>query len=770
MLSSFFCLDAPNRFNLSLGLAISAMFFLIAAVSTAADNPLGETFENDPNQPWHIAADQLTSDETNEQYIGRGNVVVTKQGRKLTADFVRFDRKTMDIFAAGNVVLQVGGDILRGSRMEINLDSENGTIYDGTLFIEKSNFFISGGTLQKIGEKTYAADEATLTTCDGETPDWKITGKNVKITMEGYGVADHATLWARKMPVLYTPYMVFPMEKERQTGFLFPEIGFGDRKGFEYNQPFFWAIDKNSDATFYAHYMEERGIKVGAEYRYVLDDYSQGAVMMDYLNDDKVDDGSSENSQWGVGDGSATRPNSDRYWFRMKHDQELPYGIQAKIDLDVVSDQDYLYEFQDGYAGFNKTDQYFLKHFGRDLDDYDDAVRVNRLNLNKRWSKFSLNAEVRWYDDVINRRLDNPNTMLQKLPFVEFNATKQQLFDTPFYVDLDSAYVNYYREDEEKAQRIDVYPRIYLPINVKHYFSIEPSFGVRETFWYEEEEQDATANGDSTEFRHLYDAAADLSSEFYRTFRVDGEHLKAVRHSLRPRVRYQYIPDVDQSDLPSYDSVDRISDINRVTYSLTQILTSKSTVSRGPQHAEKFQPRDGDSDDTQYTYREFLWFKIQQSYDFDEDTDDEPFSPIYAELNLAPFNYLSLKGDLTRSVYDNHFLSHNVAVNLNDNRGDRLFVEYRYSRNSSESLYTDLRVQVTNKLSATAIYEKNLFDDDLLKTGVGMTYRTGCWSFNFSYTKEQSDRKIAFMIELFGLGEYGQSFDLSPSIDPVEYN
>jgi len=157
--------------------AVIVLALLFPADLFAADeDPLVGNLKDDPKQPWHIVADQLTSDDTAEQYIGKGNVVITKQGRKFTADFVRFDRKTMDLFAAGNVVMTVGDDVLKGSRMDMNLDTEIGTVYDGTIFIQKSNFFISGATLQKIGDKTFAADYATLTSCEGETPDWSLSG------------------------------------------------------------------------------------------------------------------------------------------------------------------------------------------------------------------------------------------------------------------------------------------------------------------------------------------------------------------------------------------------------------------------------------------------------------------------------------------------------------------------------------------------------------------------------------------------------------------
>jgi LPS-assembly protein len=91
-----------------------------------------------------------------------------------------------------------------------------------------------------------------------------------------------------------------------------------------------------------------------------------------------------------IPDDQYLRPNKDRYWFRMKHDQELPSGFSGRLDLDIVSDQDYLNEFKKGYSGFDETKKYFLSEFGREIDDYNDPVRVNRLNIFKNWNLYSL--------------------------------------------------------------------------------------------------------------------------------------------------------------------------------------------------------------------------------------------------------------------------------------------------------------------------------------------------------------------------------------------
>ena len=472
---------------------------------------------------------------------------------------------------------------------------------------------------------------------------------------------------ARGLPVLYAPTIAIPIRKDRTSGFLFPQFSFTDQKGFDVNQPFFWAIGKSADATLYMDYMSERGVKPGIEFRYILDESSMGTAMADGFHDRQVDDGEPENDKWGYGDDSFLRPNADRYWLRMKHDQSLPYGVTAKLDLDVVSDQDYLQEFKRGYGGYYETNDEFIRQYGRGLDDVENYVRLNRLNLNKTWSDFSLNAEARWLDNVVARNLLDENPTIQRLPFLEFDASKQQMFGSPVYWDLDSAYVNLYREVGDTAQRVDVYPRVYLPMNLGHYLSFEPSAGIRETFWYENKERPIQGE-DDTFHRHMWDVEADLSSEVYQIFRLDHEVVQAVKNTMRPRAVYTYVSDEDQDDLPFFDGVDRIGDINEVTYSLTSTFTSKSVSDRLRKSAQLFQPNLADAT----IYNQFARFKIEQTYDFNyEDTgfgEEGPFSPIYAELNLSPFRYFSMRGEIYQSLYKNHMDAYNVAANLADNR------------------------------------------------------------------------------------------------------
>jgi LPS-assembly protein len=740
-----------------LGLSL-VLFSLVPVIGAASAKGLPNPFQDDAKVPWHIVADEINYDDQAKVYIGRGNVVITKKDKNLNADNVRFNQNTMDVFAEGHVVMTVGKNIITGTSMKMNLESETGTIYNGTIFIDENHFFITGDKIQKTGKDSYAADKASVSTCDGKSPAWKITGRNLKVTVEGYGFVKHAALWAKKVPVIYSPFLVFPVKLKRQTGLLAPQFGYSDRKGGEYIQPFFWAINESSDATFYSHYMGFRGEKLGLEYRYILDEQSKGTLMVDFLDDRQVDDGSPDSEKWGYTGDNALRPNSDRYWFRMRHDQALPKGFFARLDVDWVSDQDYLHEFKDGYTGFDETERYYLKEFGRGFDAYDDPVRLNRFNVNKYWPLYSLNAELRWYDDVIKRRQEETDTTLQRLPYITFNGSKQNISTSPFYFDLGSEYTYFYSEDGPRNHRVDVHPRFYLPYSYKSYFTIEPSVGLRETIWHFDKKEYQTSDK-KTLTRELYDLKVDLSSEVFHVFNLEGEGIERIKHAIRPQITYNYTPEKDQSDLPALDSIDRIAKVNLITYSLTNTLTSKSKRDTGKikRHPSDKPVGDSSYEPPIYGYNEFLRFKLEQSYDINKEKEDdpEPFSPIHGELELYPKKYFSVRADADWSHYDGNFRSRNLATKFWDMRGDKLSIDYRYQKDISETVYSNLELKISDRLSIYGEHERNIFDRKDLKYGLGFLYETQCWSFDFNFTKEEENLGFTFMIRLFGIGSIG---------------
>ena len=726
---------------------------------------------------WHITADQIEYSQAEDQYIAEGDVVLINKDQKINADYVRYDKKNKKAYALGDVVLTAGEDVLLAQRMTIDLEKRTGIAYQGTVFIKEGHYRIWGDRIQKTGENTYIAENAVVTTCDGDKPDWKVSGSEAEVTIEGYGTVTNATLWTKKIPVAYSPFIFFPAKHKRQSGFLAPRFSFSDRLGTEYEQPYFWAIDEQQDATIYWDHLGERGEKIGTEYRYVVDSYSSGAIMFDFLKDDKIDDGTDDSStMWGYDDDRAIRPNSKRYWFRMKNTQRLPSQFTGKLDLDVVSDQDYLTEFRDGYSGFDETAGYFENTFGRGLDDYTDTTRTNTLIIGKSWDRYSLSMEGRWTDDLLRRQgreyvdgaatpeesiqpLYETDNTVQRLPLIQFNGSKQEAWDEAWlYWSFDTQAAFFYRIDGVRGERADLYPRFYVPMRYNNYFSFEPSIGVRETLWYVNDYNggtlDAYDNTDSLEStfnREIYDIKLDLSSEVYRVYSPGWSIAERFRHAIVPQVVYSYRPDWDQSEYPVFDSVDRLGGAHVVTYSVVNTFTSRTQVVKPGTEGNEEPPR--------YTYNEFCRFSLAQSYNINNRNavDPKPFSAITGTLDFSLWRYFSLETDAAWNPYQNRLTKRNIGVGLSDYRGDVVNFEYRVNRNSTESLNISASLVITDYLSLYFNIDRDLIEKKYIETRGSLLYKTGCWSLDLGVSKDDEAMKYTLMVNLYGLGGFGSS-------------
>ncbi len=728
------------------------LVFLSGGISAA--NPI-----QDPETVvWNLSADTVAYDRHTDVYTAQTNVEIIGGKTRLEADYVEFSNTTKDVSAKGHVKMISGGDVISCNAMQVNLITETGMIDKGTVFIQENHLYLHGEQIRKTGKFTYDARKGSITSCDGDTPDWKITGKDVKVTIEGYGFAKDTVFWARNMPALYSPFLAFPVKTQRQSGLLMPEISTSDRQGFVYEQPFFWAISPESDATFYTGYLSDRGLKIGAEYRYVMDEVSKGIWQMDFMDDDKIDDGTSATKDYRF-ESTPQRTNTDRYWLRGKSNQALPYEFSARLDVDVVSDADYLLEFQDGPSGYDTSDRIFEDEFGRDLDEYNNKVRKNSLALSRTWDNFALNFQTLWYDDVIARQKDRDDTTLQTLPGIEFGSSRLNVGNTGIYYRLDSEFRSFFRQDtidtaagqretaKVNGRRLDMYHRFYYPARLGKAFSFEPFMGLRGTAYHTDSYTDINGQEDPLRFRGLYDLGGELSTRLSRVFAANTGFADKIMHQVTPGISYHFQPYEDQEDLPYFDALDDIEETNRLTWSFTnRFIARKSTA--GPDNT------------IQNKYRELGWIKLFQDYSIKDERDNgeakgRPWSDIKLDARVYPFSFLSLRTDLAWSPYDYHFNVLNLNTTVTTPRGDAVTTAYRYSMDTRETWYTRFDLRITRSLTAYHSFEKNLARDTTIETRTGIRLNSACWAMGLELQESDMDRRIAFMINLKGIGEFG---------------
>jgi LPS-assembly protein len=750
--SSMRCILPPKNLILSFITALLCFFVCLPGTGQAVDLP------KDPDTiSWNLSAMVVTYDDRKDLFIAEENVVITGGKTRLEADYVEFSNTTKDAFAQGNVRLISGGDVISCNAMEINLATQTGFIHKGTIFIQKNHFYIHGENIRKTGRVTYTARKASITSCAGDTPDWKITGTDVKVTIEGYGSARGATLWAKNMPALYAPFLTFPVKTKRQTGFLIPGVSSSDRLGFVYEQPFFWSISPSTDATLYAGYLSDRGPKIAGEYRYLSDPRSKGLWRLDFFSDDKTDDGTDATENYRF-DTTPVRTRTDRYWLRMKTDQVLPNDFFAKLDVDVVSDADYLLEFKDGLTGYDDTNRMFQEQFGRDLDEYDDTIRKNSVIIDRTWSRHALVAKALWYDDVIARQGNTQDTTLQTLPGVEFDAVRQQMGSTDIYYSLNSRFSSFFRQDtidtagphrtdaKVNGQRLIVNPRFFYPMKLGKSVAFQPFIGVHATTYHTDSFVDSNKDEDSLRFRGIYDLGTDISTRLNRVFTVNSEFADKIQHQVTPALGYRFLPRVDQEDIPFFDSLDDIQEENRLTWSVTNRFTAKKTTA-GPDQTFENQ------------YRELGWIKFFQDYDIKNERDGadargRPWSDIQMEARIFPFSFLALHTDVAWSPYTYDFTTLNIDTTVTDKRGDAVTTAYRYTKDETESWYTRFKAQITPVLSAYYSFELDLARENTIETRTGIILDEACWAMGLEFKESDTDRRIAFMITLKGIGEF----------------
>jgi len=716
---------------------------------------------------WNITADKMTRYENPPSIIAEGNVVLEKteevvrekedaqakwdalleekpeedehppvmvtETRTLTtikADWIAYDVNMGTIKARGNLFIDLGPDKLTAETGEVNLNNETGMFTDAAIIREYKDLHLEGRVIEKTGDMTYRIEDGWVITCklkEGQTPPWSFASREADITDGGYALLRHATFRVKDVPILYTPFMVLPVKRERQTGFLFPAISSSDRDGFGLNLPFFLNLSPSSDLTVYPEFMAERGLMAGLEFRYVLDQESKGTLMANYLYDSLTDPSEIEYYR----DGNYTHTNKDRYWVRGKLDQEVN-GWTTRLDLDIVSDRDYLTEFTSGLTGFNTSNERFLDVFGRGFEYKTIDERKNTLRIVKFWQDMSLEGEVLGINDV--RETKFSPTPLWKLPSFNFTGLLP-LHETRVNFDWDANYVNYWREEGLGAHRVDLYPRLSAPIPLSAYLESTAEVGLRNTSYVVQEYGDGFTHDDTFENRFVPDFQTEIGTTLVRDFGVRMGSIQTLSHTFRPFVNYLYVSDVDQDDLPQLDDIDTIFDRNLITYGLDNFFKASG----------KLLGRDYD--------RNYGYIKITHGYDLRSEESDTPFEPVTVEIGYQPLTNLNLRYDTDIDTYGDGVLTYRVMGGYRSSRGDFLSADYRYYKLFDiNSVSANARVNLFYRLVAGYSIERSIADSKTVEENIALIYQQPCWSVELSSHYTPGDRKFMLIFRLVNIG------------------
>jgi lipopolysaccharide assembly outer membrane protein LptD (OstA) len=389
-----------------------------------------------------------------ERIFAAGNVEIHYRDIKIFADKAEVNTETKDVYAEGNLVIQFPGEVVSGVEGRLNMDSNEGEIKKAFGMLQPMIFY-EAETLERNNEDIYSLHKARMTYCTQPVPRWNFSCTRANIKKNNYIDMWNPVLSIKKIPVFYLPYLRYPLNKERSTGFLMPQIGFSGAKGFSYTQSYYWILKRNMDATFTLDFFSARGLGSGLEYRYLLSGGVGGQLNLYYFNYMK---------------GSETP--STAYMFRFKHNQPLP------LKFNLVTDVDYSSSFS------------FLREFDNDFNRAVVSNRSSQAYISKAWSYFNFNFRVARFETYF--RENDTSIINYNLPTVSFSSSKMKLF-SPFYFSFSSSFSRWeygweseYKEGtERRSQSLAFSPELSFPFTGLPWLTINSSFSTHLNYYFQ---------------------------------------------------------------------------------------------------------------------------------------------------------------------------------------------------------------------------------------------------------------------------------------------
>ncbi|MFH1021033.1 MAG: LPS assembly protein LptD [Pseudomonadota bacterium] len=739
--------------------------------------------------PWEITADSLVHLNDPDSILAEGNVVVIRPkgqepgGMFIRADWARYDVERGTIKARGNVHILSGADEITADSADLDLAAETGTFTDSTIFMAESHMYVTGQEMVKTGAFSYTLKKGWATACkpeEGKSPPWSFTSSMTKLTVDGMAQMTNAVFHVKDAPMVYTPYFTFPAKTKRESGLLFPEWSHSTRSGFGLMVPVFLNVSPSTDFTLYPGYLSERGVQYGGEFRYVKGPESRGTFMLTYLRDDLADgaDLSAEYKNDGL-----IRREANRYWLRGKANHDFGDHLTGRLDLDLVSDQDYLQEFKEGSMGYTASKLLFLDEFGRDLREETIFERESSLQLVKSWPNMVAGGELRTRqnsahdldfaaDNNGNNVLDageytvlsRTASPLQALPRLDFSG-RIPVSGTRVSTAWDSEYVNYWRSEGVGAQRLDLHPKLISFLPQGGWLEGKVSGGARETAYQLESYGDSSWDNDRFQDRQAYDVTGNMATTLLRDFDLGNSDW--LEHLVRPNLLYEYrtrtqeLPSLDDTlgtDV-YFDSADRLERKNWLTWQLNNYFTLGTNRKNGD-----------------FGNRNLGLFKVLQTYDLRQENPESlglgvterryDWSDLRFEATVSPVPNWALGYQTNVSMYGKNVTRYEFLNQFNLAGGHSLGLNYRYLQDSgmlAPYFYTDLGesshdligtvgARLTETLTANAYLVQSFSEDHTVESLVRLRYQPACWMVELETSKNADDQRVMLIFSLDGVG------------------
>ncbi len=636
----------------------------------------------------YIEAEQIQG-KKDERMEAHGNVELQQGDQKVYSDHMFYEPDTGGLSAQGSVrVVQPGGTV-SGPDLEMNLESNVGEMNKPSFSFKENSARGSAEMMHRRGELNYEFDKAVYTTCPAGNDDWLLKMSRLEIDKTSQtGIAHNAWVEFKGVPLLYTPWMDFPLDGRRRSGFLGPSYGVTASGGTEFTLPYYWNIAPNYDATIAVRKISKRGYLVNDEFRYMGESY-QGEINYDILPSDHI-------------------ANVRRTHSTLMHTQKVGDGGVVAINLNRVSDDAYFRDLSNTLVGGTQT----------------QLLNEGSLSYGAGWWSASMKAQT-------YQTLQDPLAPVAvpyfRLPQIDVSAQKK-IDDVQ--LNIVNEYVSFRHDNPSyvNGQRLVVYPSVTYDLLMDSGYYLKPKLGVHNTRFVMGYNNNANIPDTA---RTVPIFSLDGGMTFERDMKLgEGGYVQ----TLEPRMFYVKIPYVDQDVLPIYDTSlagfsfaqmfmenrfygnDRVGDANMATMALTsRLIDDEGGV-------ERLRIALGE----RFSYQ-------TPKVNMPGTTDTSSRSDILLSVGGQPTSALTLDGLLQYNPVSQQTQSYNASARYAPETGKVLNLGYRYTYVDGNPLHDVRQADISTqwplfwRWHLVSRLSYSIHDQKVLEALGGLEYNQACW-------------------------------------------
>lgn len=666
-----------------------------------------------------------------------GNVRLSRGVQHLQADKITLDRPANQAVIEGPFTYGDPSQALRGKKSAtVDLNAQTGKFEEVDYYLPGRNAQGSADAVkvERMKRRTRLGD-ATYSTCARGKEHWELRAHQLTLNeATGRGEARDIVLALWDTPVFYFPYLSFPITDERQSGFLFPTMGYSNTFGFNVAVPYYWNIAPERDLTLTPRWMTQRGFALGADYRF-LSAKDQGQVRLEYLPYDQHYSG-------------------DRGSLNATHRAMPLPNTYTNLRYEYVSDTDYIKDLSNNLRFL--TPNY--------LDRY--------LDVRYQGDWWQALARLQGYQILNSALFSRTGRPYQRLPQLLFDGTWPPTAGG-FNYRLHGELVNFQQDNAITGSRIDLWPTVGWSLE-RPWGYLKPEAGFRYTGY--QLANTAPGIGDALS-RSAPILSLDGGLVFERPLQADWLGIATGVQTLEPRLFYLYVPYRDQTDIPVFDSAlmdrdhdwlfrrnrfigaDRLGDANQLTAALT------TRVIDGPSGRERLRASIGQ---VQY----FADRRVTLDAATPADTTASSGLIAQGEVNLS--SRWALQGGVQLEP-DNGDVLRN-ALDLRYYAGPRQLVNFAYLMDRDQpgldvndqihSVDVSLMWPLSSQWRFMSRWNQALNVSRNLETLAGLEYEDCCWAvravarrYRGSTTQVQAQTAFYLELELKGLSRLGEGLD-----------